>query len=213
MRGLAGIPASVMFLIVAFGTISDVWAQCPLNVGQINPLGCPFQESTAPVFSFYLYCVTGYGSESYDLTNGTIGVTAFEGGDSSMEVFMQTTDDFVINGPAGGSPIVFSAILQAKVNASSELKLFSGAVRDSTDYAGALDQTLRLTLQHSVGEHFLVSMRAFTVSVRLQGTSASGVLGFTALPPGYSLSSCQGYAAAPVPTRPTSWGRLKQFFR
>jgi hypothetical protein len=39
-------------------------------------------------------------------------------------------------------------------------------------------------------------------------------LTFTALPPGGMIVSCQGYPAGPVlPTRQTSWGRVKRLYR
>ncbi|MEQ1737674.1 MAG: hypothetical protein ABL886_14870 [Rhodoglobus sp.] len=79
---------------------------------------------------------------------------------------------------------------------------------------------LVLTFDRQVDETFTLRM-----SIRTEATAAPdnsidegfpryaeavGQLSFPDLPPGYSVVSCQGYAPdAPVPSRTTTWGRIK----
>ena len=44
-------------------------------------------------------------------------------------------------------------------------------------------------------------------------SEAHGVIGFTGLPPGVGITSCQGYSGTATPARRTSWGRLKTLYR
>ena len=43
--------------------------------------------------------------------------------------------------------------------------------------------------------------------------TADGAISFVGLPPGYSIESCQGYAATPVPTARRTWGAVKRLYR
>ena len=213
---LSRVHAIIGFSLGLLLAASPVDAQCPPNDGQIGvTFFCWHEQPTAPVFSFSTFCsqLGGSGFVSYNLTSGAIAVAARGDAHLGMDVSMQTADDFVVDGPPGPTPIVFTAILLSTVDAASQLKLFSGVQRDSTSYTGPPSQSPRITLQHPVGEHFLLSMQALTASFAFRNQSGSGFLGFTALPAGYSLHSCQGYAAAPVAVRPTSWAKLKQYYR
>jgi hypothetical protein len=78
-------------------------------------------------------------------------------------------------------------------------------------------QRFHLPVSHVPGETFTI---VFTLTLSTNSTSSAAAAatavasyGFTGLPAGYSVRSCQGYAYAPVPTRATSWGRLKSIYR
>jgi hypothetical protein len=46
-----------------------------------------------------------------------------------------------------------------------------------------------------------------------EASDAHGVIGFTGLPAGASIVSCQGFSMGVTPTRHESWGRLKSIYR
>ncbi len=194
-------------------TATAAHSQCPVNQGLIGVLqNCASPESTDPIFSMSgSECLNGSGSVSYDLIAGTIDVTSYSYSHESFETWLRTQDDFVIVGPASAIPI--AAIFTGSLH-RSEVRLSSGAVMVSMSADGSPTQSLRLDLRKLPGEHFLLGIFASGSGIPDQGTSrARGNLGFTALPPGYSLVSCQGYAALPVATRATRWWRLKQLYR
>lgn len=214
MKQSAGLLAGV-FLGLAL-TAPDASGECPLNQGQIGVLqNCASPQSTAAIFSTSgSNCVNGDGWVSYDLITGTIDVTSWSASHEGFTTWMQASDDFVIEGPPSATPIGIAAICTVELpNVNrAQLQLGSGVASVLTSFAGPTYQTLRLDLEKLPGEHFTVSMRA-TGSALLNTVSVRGTLRFTSLPTGYTLTSCQGYAALPVATRATSWGRLKQFYR
>ncbi len=190
-------------------------SQCPLNYGRIGVLqNCANPQSTAPIFSMSgSECINGSGSLSYDLVAGTIEVSSYSYSYDIFETWLQTQDDFVIEGPSSATPIRVVAILNVTAY-RSEIQLSSGIASVSSDDAGPANQTLRLDLDKLPGEHFTLGILVSSHGDPDQGTaSGRGTLRFTSLPPGYALTSCQGYAALPVATRATSWGRLKQIYR
>jgi hypothetical protein len=188
-------------------------ALCPLNQGEIGVLQhCASPQSTEPVFSMVPPdCFNGTGSVSYDLIAGIIDVSTYSRSHEGFETWMQTTDDFVVDGPASTTPIGFTALFTVDVYGGIA-RLSSGADQVSTSPSGGFRQALRLDLSKLPGEHFTVGMYALAAAV-LSGDESSGVLRFTTLPAGYALRSCQGYSALPVPVRTTSWGQIKQIYR
>jgi hypothetical protein len=192
--------------------------ECPLNEGRIGLLQqCAFPQSTAPVFSMTASnCFGGFGSVSYDLIAGTLEVSSFSQGHEGFQSWMQVSDDYVIEGPPSATPIGISVICTVNMQPRSELQLSSGATSVSTVSFGPTVQTLRLYLEKQPGEHFSVGMRA-TVFPRWEGTpqqsTIRGALQFSVLPPGYTLTSCQGYAALPVAARYSTWGQVKRIYR
>lgn|SRR5690242_9965651 len=205
-------PARALRWVVPLGFLvcgSAATAQCPQNTYAINQFSCAILTSTAPTLSYSNYCLTGSGVLQYDLVNGTISCSAL-GTPESIENLVQTSDDFVLLGPSGGGPVTITAVFTGSISHCGLLKLYSGTSRDSAVVTGPA--RLEIAMAHSVGEHFPLSMVALTCSNGPQAV-AQGSFGFTALPPGYSLQSCQGYAGAVVPTQRTSWGRLKAHYR
>ena len=67
-------------------------------------------------------------------------------------------------------------------------------------------------LQQLPGIPFVISLGATLNASHTIPVTASGALPFQ-VPAGYTIQSCQGYAGNVVPTRPWSWGSLKQRYR
>lgn len=208
MRPAPILVLSSVWLLAGLTLSSPADAQCPADSGAVGiHWGCALKTSTAPTFSYGAWCVVGDGHVSYDLIRGTIHADAYSSED--MDAFIQANDDFVINGPLGGGSITITAVLNCTTLNCGWATLFSGAIRDSLPREHS---RLEITLQHPVGEHFPIGMYAFACSAGYN-SFITGTLGFTALPPGYSLRSCQGYSALPVATQSMSWGRLKTYYR
>ena len=203
---------------LAMACVRPAAAECPTNQIVVGALqGCANQTSTAPVLAILdpQPCLNGSGSCSYDLIAGNIMASSTALSHEGFDSWVQTADDFVIAGPASATPIPISVFLTADLLSGgfAEARLSSGALEAITDPAGPGHQVLRLDLAKLPGEHFSVGMYANAQASRFFGTSTTGVLGFTAPPPGYVLQSCQGYSALPVPTRAASWGRIKRYYR
>ena len=189
------------------------FAQCPVNSGRMCNCGCPQPLSSLPIYSVSGGgCVGGYGGVSYDLTRGHLEAYA-----SSIDPHlgsvtqMTTTDLFLIVGPASPSPISV-AIRVHVVHNQAEFRVFSDAARDSSkNFLGNSPADLRISFAIGVGVEFPVSM--FVSVAVLSYGFGSGDMFFEALPPGYSVASCQGFANAPVPTRKVAWGMLKAHYR
>lgn len=192
-------------------------ADCPTNIGR---MGASCQDhlhtSTAPIFSFTppSGCVgQGGGTISYNLIAGSIAASAFLNDHFALTNSMQTSDVFVITGPASATAIDIQAILTTVRQPWTLARLTVGAVTLETSAPGSGTEVLKLNAAYLPGEPFTVGMFVEATAVGIDNRQISGSLAFSKLPPGYTLTSCQGYAAAPVATRVTSWGRLKQIYR
>ena len=144
---------------------------------------------------------------SYDLVTGRLyaearGCSGFDGpGGGSVSV--RPSDQFRLVGPSGGGPVVFEARLQlaGAVGGSfgtcnGDILELGGASASANDGGSMyLNTTLAIPISHKVGDEFRIDCYA--------GGSAGGSgglgfveaqLSFAGLPPGYGVTSCQGYA-------------------
>src|SRR5262245_44179620 len=210
MRALATIALSALACGL-FATAAH--AQCPENFGLVGtfPSGCAPFTSTQPALTFKPPgCFNDFGSVTYDLTQGTVLVSTVSHADYGFNSWCRTTDDFFIDGPASTTPLSLTAILTADMTFGGEVHLVAQA--DSASTSGPSHEVLHLSLLELPGEHFTLSMYVFAYA-NPSLVSTSFTLAFAQLPAGYTVKSCQGYAAAPVATRPTTWGRLKASYR
>jgi hypothetical protein len=187
---------------------------CPLNQGRIGVLqNCGSPQSTEPVFSASQSstCINGFGSVGYDLRTGAFEVHSRSTSHEGFHTWLQTQDEFVIEGPASATPIPVSALFTGTWN-RAELYLSSGTTIVSDGSDAITSRTLRLDLQKLPGESFIVTVRG-DAAAHLGFADIQGAMRFTSLPPGYSLRSCQGFAGVPVAVRTSSWGRIKQIYR
>lgn len=110
----------------------------------------------------------------------------------------------------------------------SVLARFATSAEDAQIYTqlteGTQSGALTLPLVHAAGESFVLDMlvqaeaRGYSETTTdhssNRAASISGTLAFPDLPAGYTVVSCHGYAATGiVPTRATTWGRLKTRYR
>ena len=198
-------------VLVALVTRTASAADCPTNFGVVP---CSTFQSTAPVFSYNSgFNCFPIGTVGYNLLAGTINASVSTLDHISATSRMQTSDVFVISGPASAIPIEFQAIFTMVRQSRTRGGLTVGAVTIETSAPGSGTEVLKLNAAFLPGQTFTVGMFVEATAFKFDPNQISGSLAFSTLPPGYSLTSCQGYAAAPVGTRVTSWGRLKQIYR
>ena len=91
-----------------------------------------------------------------------------------------------------------------------------GASNTSPNSTAGGPPTVGITITANPGSSFDLYMDGRVSGGYLQtGVAAMNAwLNFPDIPPGYLLTSCQGFTAdIPVPVRATSWGRLKTVYR
>ena len=160
----------------------------------------------------------GASSAEYDLILGWLSAKVYVG-DGGSSVLAQ--DDFIVTGPSG-TPLTFKATLEVSINvcgipmAGASAGLGEGSNGDSisvTTPCRYVHDLLEITLSHSAGEPFRLTLGASTWSIEGGNASVSGILRFSDLPPEAGVSSCQGFLQAPTPVRAGSWGQLKSRYR
>lgn len=204
------IPIGAIVLAALFARTAAA-ADCPTNFGVVP---CSTFQSTAPVFSYNSgFNCFPIGTVGYNLLAGTIHASVSTLDHISAQSMMQTSDVFVISGPSSATPIGFQAIFTTVRQTRTRGRLTVGAVTIETSAPGSGTEVLKLNAAFLPGQPFTVGMFVEATAFKFDPNQISGSLVFSTLPPGYSLTSCQGYATAPVGIRVTSWGRLKQIYR
>jgi len=195
------VPTPLIALVSIALFASQVKASCPLDTLMVEYI---VFSSTDPSMqqSATLNCSsppygTGYGRASYDLAAGTASVAV----DAHI-------------GPTSSGPISFTAQLAA------QLDIHSGAsFREGDSNTGSTTgpwpglRLIQVIVTTSADSPFVLhtNLLAFT---SISGGFGYTQLSFPDLPPGYSIVSCQGFAAgAVVPARTHTWGRLKTLYR
>jgi len=176
------------------------------------------------------------GHVQHDLIVGNFGATGGGGGGKqSGGVGLGFSDIYQIVGPASAIPVNVHVMvhLTGTLSASMNTYPFIGPYCDAVDanfqvtsgpanaaynvgsYSAqctplAVDHDVTLALQKLPGEAFTV-----TYSLGIAGSIGGTINGtiLFALPPGYTMSSCQGYSSPPTPAQATSWGSLKASYR
>jgi len=174
--------------------------------------------STAPSETVY-GCAFNNSGATYDLKSGQFSVGAGPTGDAALSV----NDIFLVSGPSTASSVPFSAQLAIHVGRTYDGKAIADIRSDQAQefasngaWVGSdFYQVLSLPLSQPTGDHFhlAVHLRAVNPDVgAISPATASARLMF-AVPPGYMVTSSQGYSSVPTPTRETTWGRLKVIYR
>ena len=210
------------------------FADCPTSSASgYGPGGSYGYQHSGPVWNEGIYG----GSVAHDLIVGTFGASGGGGGgEHSGGVNLSFSDVYKIVGPATASPIPFELVvhLSGDLSASQWTYPYIGTVCNSVtaalqvtsgpssashsqgSYSQActpvvVDHDLSLALQKLPDETFDV---AFLVQVYgSAGGSLDGTFAFVGLPPGYSVTSCQGYSSPPTPASHASWGSIKASYR
>ena len=217
--------ALVLVLLMGPALPRAAAADCPTN--SISALGT-HQISSNPsgsVSQNYTCTADGFpvrisGSASYNLPMGHVTFSGSGGIGCSGSGQVATRDVFTLSGPASGSPLSLRAELGVNASgygyAGGSVTLREGASNTSPSSPFPGSSTIGITIQVSPGSSFDLYIEGGAGGgFSGQGTAAVDAwLGFPDLPPGYLLTSCQGFTAGiPVPVRATSWGQLKNIYR
>lgn len=210
--------------LLAGPAASPALAQCPNNTIDV----CGVFVSNAPSYSASGCGPTSNGTGSYNLPVGMLSAQSdADYPDGYARAHVTTDDVYRLVGPPTSALISFSADLRAHgqgssyycTSASGSASLQSGASQQTATFRSSgcrgegVDKTLSLPQLRSVGESFHLIMDVVASVSAGASAAMDGSLGFSGLPPGYAIESCQGYFSNPTPSRPWSWGRLKLRYR
>jgi hypothetical protein len=175
--------------------------------------------STAPSQTVY-GCAFNNSGATYDLKSGQFSVGAGPTGDAELI----TSDVFLVSGPSSTTLIPFSAQFAVHVGRTYDGRAIAGIRSDGQaqeftsngSWVGSdFYQILTLPLSHTTGERFHLAfhLRAINPDVGAIGPATASARLVFAVPPGYMVTSSQGYSSLPTPTRQTTWGHLKVIYR
>jgi len=168
---------------------------------------------------------------AYDLPAGTVD---FSQCCRFFTTYVQATDVYDVSGVPPGTTV--SLVVQLTVDGSVSTTLCGGSGCSGTygavlTHGSSTDYVTHSPTVYSGSVAFhdvlqlpvmIVAGQPEPITFRLSGqrspggshaSEAHGVIGFTGLPPGVGITSCQGYAGTVTPARHTSWGRLKTLYR
>ncbi len=180
------------------------------------------------------YCYSWYvdSDAKYDLVAGTMYADVVASGAGDGEAIASTHDVFTLLGPAAAPPVTFHAHVSAGAailcgggfDAQADASIREGA-SSSASVVGSRDACLgptdlAVSIARAAGTTFdlylTVHAKAGSNSIFGPGgdAHASLSLSFPDLPVGYSVVSCQGFAAGQVTAaKRSSWGALKTLYR
>jgi hypothetical protein len=167
-------------------------------------------------------CGNGVG---FDVPAGTLYCIT-EGGYGNCWGSTDVADDFVLLGPASGTPVGLS-VEMAISTSSFGGALASGKIqRDNTslaewnhlfpdgDPSGQSDSTLDAPLQVLAGVpfrlHFILGASAGGDAIFVQ---SEATFSFAGLASGQHIESCKGYSQFVTPVLPVTWGKVKGLYR
>ena len=170
------------------------------------------------------------GSASYNLVTGQLSIQFDSGFDGCGVPSATARDRFTLVGPSSPEPVPFAVSLYLYGQAYSQLEsstirgtlgdgIHAPASAEATAYGGyvpfaSLSQSLSLQLLHPVGEPFDLIYTASGTGCGFSRGSLSASLIFFNLPPGYVVTSCQGYSTpGVVPVLKPTWGQVKLQYR
>ena len=175
----------------------------------------------------------GYGDfhVAYDLPAGTAFMHQFYLRDIT---YVRASDAFDLMGVPPGTRVdltvectVTGAVYTPKCAASGCWGIFgdrlsSGPYADERKHSINLfdgrrefTDVLQIPLSIVAGspERIDVTLYGYNLGGGNHGVEGTSQLRFITADPAVTVVSCQGYAMAPVPVRPTTWGRLKAIYR
>ena len=173
---------------------------------------------------------TLYGSfhAGYDLAGGTLVVD--QCCNLNPGTFVDVTDSYDVTGVPPGTPV--SCWVEFAV--SGMIQTPGGVIVTTLDAGGTVQQDTHVTNQnlgwYPISDQLqkdltivagspqrvrfaLAGMRTVGSDSNASGSSAHGGFHFGGLPAGVTVVSCQGYPGGIVPTRASTWGRLKTVYR
>ncbi len=221
------LPSSALFAV--FVLVSVVIPQSFVRLAKAGEL-CPTNTivcngthtSTAPALSIFCEVLeTGDGGQaSYDLRSGMFhsSTSTLDAGAFGTSVLAQ--DIYEVIGNPSGIPINFLAkltITATRTLFASACALLSESIENQAVYCagiGTFIVEISIPLEYMAGEPFQLLYQLSTSGVEGVASSISAVLEFEGLPPGATITSCQGFFQdAPVQIREESWGQIKAVYR
>lgn len=153
----------------------------------------------------------------YDIPAGLLRASASSVGEGNFSTSLLVQDDFKVIGPAPGTPLSLTAHLSVNLTQTEAVMydLRTGQNASANADPGPLTTDLTLDIATLADQDFRLG---FGMQARVGPIGGVGYgearLSFGGLPAGAVVISCNGYVGNnPVPTRQTSWGRLKQIYR
>lgn len=202
-------------------------ATCPAT--QLNCGGAV--ESSASADSCAYSDCSGSGSASFNAALGRVAAMGHGGSCSGIgQASVRSEDEFQVLGVASGTPLTFSAVLDVSeivcpgtvvgcCAGTASATLYGPVEADSilVSTHGAtcisLPTTVQITIQANAGDSFRVVAFAQASGNEAASGSIAARLRFVGLPPEAAVISCRGFVQDPLPTLPTTWGRLKSAYR
>lgn len=213
------------WLLVLTLCATPALAACPSNTldaaGNVIVTSDPSRSTFGTYYCQYEDVVSlGHGSVGYDLAHGTISAVGSTEPECCGYGTGSTHDVFTLVGPAGPALVSFTAHLHVVASlagsgtASATLREGASNAAGYNDPPGPDDATISITIARHVGETFDLYLDYSATACGDGEASLTGTLSFPDLPPGYAVSSCQGFLSDPsVPAAPTSWGQLRARYR
>jgi hypothetical protein len=218
-------PGLILGLLLLAGShVPPAVADCPGDTIYV----CGMVITTAPSYSTSGCGPLSDATGTYNLPAGMVSASSSaDYSDVYASARVTAADVYQIVGPATSAPIAFAVNFVAHgrgssyycTSASGSATLKSGGAQQTASFAGSsctsegVDKTLTLPQQRDVGEPFQLIMDLLATAGSGAMASMDGSLSFSGLPPGYAITSCQGYNSNPTGAAPLSWGRLKLHYR
>lgn len=223
-RSLRFLPAALAVALAAARASADPCPQSCVRVQGPYPSGI-FEVCTSAA----ALDTCAHDCAGFDTRAGTFRALSGRG-----YAFTAPSDDFQVVGPPTSTPLAFQLAVHITGNLDppcrSDPKAFARVtllVREGTSNQlfwdsdtvpncednHDFDRTFLLPIQRLVGQTFRVHIEAEAAPSIFAGATIEGSYDFVALPAGYSIVSCQGFAPNPIAVRESSWGRVKSMFR
>jgi hypothetical protein len=171
-----------------------------------------------------------YGGAFHGAYNLATGELVLDQCCNLSSTVVDVVDAYDVTGVPAGTPVLLTAQLSVAGSLQTPGGVITCAIQHGVDVQQSLhvvnayqgwqpfSEFLQLPVTIVAGQpepiEFVLSGRR-TVGSRIDasGSQARASIGFTGLPAGATIVSCQGYSGAPVPARRPSWGRLKTIYR
>ena len=227
--------AQILGLVFGASATAHAAPSCPPSIvklgggSQTNEVGAKIDTS----FSFPSP-TPGTDQVTYDLVAGTLTMSQCCG---PAETFVQASDAYDVAGVPLGSPVtvVATLVVDSEVRTSCDQALLCGGALVDIQIRHGADSVV---VQHvftpppqQMGWHdtlvlpvTIVAGTPAEVDFTLGGrqlvggigneSDASATITFSGLPPGATMTSCQGFQGArATPAKSVSWGKLKSLYR
>ena len=214
--------AAACFAAIQLGIASAALAQCPESTLQY-PFVTPPVITTEPTFDvqimrgdhrtgeFFLFSSGGLAWTSL-LARDRYDVTGVPPGTQVQANLQLRIEGWAYTAGCGGAGCCAYMIASLRAGQDSVGTILSGQTWGGrADFRGVVEFPVTLTAGTPLD--ILVEMRARRCPGGSHTLDATGRIVFVGTDERAGIVSCKGFSQATVPTRPTSWGRLKSIYR